>query len=269
MKHVKIDRFPGGKRFALTMSYDDGQIHDRRLVDIFNRYGIKGTFHLNSANMQGGGGGVFVSPDEVAELYRGHEVAGHTATHPLPDQLPREELLWELTADRRALEAWAGYPVRGLSYPCGISTDAMRRLMKATGYDYARTIASTGGFAVPEDFLLWHPTCHHNHDIFGLGKALTSDYALPSQRLMYVWGHSYEFEGDDNWDRIEEFCKQLGGRDDIWYATNIEVYDYTMAQRALQLTVERTAAYNPSAVDVWLTVDGQTVCVPSGQTVQL
>ena len=39
--------FPGGKAKALTMSYDDGKVQDRRLIDIFNKYGIKGTFNLN------------------------------------------------------------------------------------------------------------------------------------------------------------------------------------------------------------------------------
>ena len=40
--------FPGGKHKVLTMSYDDGKIQDRRLVGIFNKYGIKGTFNVNS-----------------------------------------------------------------------------------------------------------------------------------------------------------------------------------------------------------------------------
>jgi len=43
--------YPDGKRFAATMSYDDGHFHDRRLVDLFNKYGIKGTFHLNSGRL--------------------------------------------------------------------------------------------------------------------------------------------------------------------------------------------------------------------------
>ena len=37
--------FPEGKHKVLTMSYDDGKLADRRLVSIFNHYGIKGTFH--------------------------------------------------------------------------------------------------------------------------------------------------------------------------------------------------------------------------------
>ena len=51
MKRTIYTCFPGGKHKVLTMSYDDGQIHDRRLIEIFNKYGIKGTFHLNSGLM--------------------------------------------------------------------------------------------------------------------------------------------------------------------------------------------------------------------------
>ena len=40
--------FPGGKHKVLTLSYDDGKVQDRRLVKIFNKYGIKATFNLNS-----------------------------------------------------------------------------------------------------------------------------------------------------------------------------------------------------------------------------
>ena len=45
--------FPGGKHKVLTMSYDDGRDSDVRLVGIFNQYGIKGTFHLNSGRAVG------------------------------------------------------------------------------------------------------------------------------------------------------------------------------------------------------------------------
>ena len=43
--------FPEGKQSAFTLSYDDGQIYDRKLVEMFNRYGLKGTFHLNSGTI--------------------------------------------------------------------------------------------------------------------------------------------------------------------------------------------------------------------------
>ena len=44
--------WPGGKNKALAMSYDDGCRQDKQLVEVLNRYGIKGTFHLNSGVME-------------------------------------------------------------------------------------------------------------------------------------------------------------------------------------------------------------------------
>ena len=40
-----------GKNKAVTFSYDDGIEQDKQLVDIFNTYGLKCTFNLNSGIM--------------------------------------------------------------------------------------------------------------------------------------------------------------------------------------------------------------------------
>ena len=122
--------YPGGKHKALTMSYDDGKIPDRRLVEIFNRYGIRGTFHLNS--------GVLLTenrihPEEIPGLYRGHEIACHTVTHPTIARCPLPEVAAEVLEDRKALEAIAGYPVRGLSYPNGSVSREIEALLPACG----------------------------------------------------------------------------------------------------------------------------------------
>jgi peptidoglycan/xylan/chitin deacetylase (PgdA/CDA1 family) len=37
-----------GKKKAVTFSYDDGTVQDGRLIDLFQKYGIKGTFNLCS-----------------------------------------------------------------------------------------------------------------------------------------------------------------------------------------------------------------------------
>ena len=72
--------FPEGKHKVLTMSYDDGKAADRRLVEIFNKNGIKGTFHLNSGIMEEDPERIPLN--EVKELYKGHEISCHTYTHP-------------------------------------------------------------------------------------------------------------------------------------------------------------------------------------------
>mgnify|MGYP000413655474 FL=1 len=105
--------FPGGKHKVLTMSYDDGKLEDRRLVSIFNKYGIKGTFHLNSGLEMD----TRIPTSEYQELYKGHEVSCHTLTHPTIARCPMEQVVSQVLDDRKNLEAIMGYPVRGLSYP--------------------------------------------------------------------------------------------------------------------------------------------------------
>ena len=77
--------FPGGKTKALTMSYDDAKFQDRKLVSIFNKYGIRGTFNLNYGTL---GKAPIISAEEVPTLYQGHEIATHTLNHPVIGRCP-------------------------------------------------------------------------------------------------------------------------------------------------------------------------------------
>ncbi len=85
--------------------------------------------------------------------------------------------------------------------------------------------------------------------------------------LFYVWGHSYEFEANDNWNVIEEFAAMIGDRDDIWYATNIEVYDYFKAYRELIFNADMSICINPTAMDVWFAYGDKEVYAPAGEKV--
>ena len=50
---IQYHVFPGGKKRIVTFSYDDGHKNDERLIGLFNKYGVKGTFHLNGINYVG------------------------------------------------------------------------------------------------------------------------------------------------------------------------------------------------------------------------
>ena len=260
--------FPGGKHKALTMSYDDGRLEDRRLIEIFNRNGIRGTFHLNSGLWEGDARRI--QPEEIAELYRGHEVACHTATHPTIARCPISEVADEIIRDRAALEARTGYPVRGLSYPNGSVTEEIERLLPMLGIRYSRVVGSSDGFALPENPYRWMATCHHNHRLLELGEQFRGLFKKQYLYLMYVWGHSYEFTNNNNWEVMEDFCKLVGGKDDIWYATNIQIVDYMDVVKAAQYAADGSFVYNPCAQSLWLCVDDEKfVEVKGGQQVQL
>jgi len=262
---IKFDLFPEGKTKALTMSYDDGPVFDRRLVEIFNKYGIRGTFHLNSGRL--GQDGV-VSPDEVSTLYSGHEVAAHAKTHPFLDSIPIEAVADEIIEDRKALETIVGYPVKGMSYPYGVYNSKIIEMLAAFGIEYSRTVASHHGFEIPENFLAWHATCHHDDNLMELGKKFLDFAGGGRLKLMYVWGHSFEFDAKNNWNLIEDFCAMMSGKKDIWYATNIEIARYVKALKCLEFSAKRDMAYNPSAVSVWINANGKAVEIKSGETVK-
>ena len=76
-----------GKMKAVTFSYDDGVTQDQRLISLFNKYGLKATFNLNSGLLGNGGSlvredvtvaHVKPRPEEIRKIYEGHEIASHT-----------------------------------------------------------------------------------------------------------------------------------------------------------------------------------------------
>lgn len=260
--------FPGGKFKCLTMSYDDGRLSDRRLIDIFNRYGIRGTFHLNSGTALTDERRI--RPEEFASLYAGHEVSCHTVTHPTIARCPMPSVVEQVLQDRMALERAVGYPVRGLSYPNGSYSQPICDMLRHVGIRYARIVGNSEDFALPEDFMRWKATCHHNHRLMELGQKFLDLNKRQYQYLMYVWGHSYEFDNEDNWDLIEGFCRMMGGRDDIWYATNIEIVDYLDVFSHLQFAADNSFVYNPFVSSAWIRVDnGEPMEIPGGALVRL
>ena len=42
-------------------------------------------------------------------------------------------------------------------------------------------------------------------------------------KIFYIWGHAYEFDLYDAWDKFEDILKKLSGHEDIFYGTNKEI----------------------------------------------
>ena len=229
-----------GKMKALTFSYDDGVGQDVRLIEMFNKYGLKGTFNLNSKLLGRKENRSVVMgkeidrptamPEDVKYIYEGHEVAGHTLTHPLLPAIEDDnEIIHQVEDDRVKLSELCGYDVVGFAYPCGGQNhdDRVAKIIREnTGIKYCRTIISNYSFDLQEDLYKFKPTAYHFLDfkkLFELGEKFINMKADTPQ-IFYVWGHAYEFDiRDGDWERMEEFCKMMSGHDDIFYGTNKEV----------------------------------------------
>lgn len=221
------------KKKAVTFSYDDGVVFDRRLVGLFNRYGLKCTFNLNSGIMSGANtfqtGDVEVRRMNAAglpELYKGHEIAVHCLTHADLTKCDDETIRNEVVLDKENLERLFGCKVEGMAYPYGTFNPHIAEILKECGIKYARTTRSSCGAATPSELLTLSASMHHSDErafeYINDFLALDPD-KMTEPKMLYIWGHSYEFEVDRNWDYIEEICRMLAGKSDIFYGTNKEV----------------------------------------------
>ena len=272
-------RFPGGKPKAVTLSYDDNVEEDIRLVEIMKKHGLKGTFNINSGQFspegsQGhlGHGHRRMTLSQSIALHQdsGMEIACHGVNHPFLDQIPVTACLQEVYDDRSALEKIFGGMVRGLAYPFGTYNQQVKDVLKSCGIAYARTIRSTGSFQLPTDWLQLDGTCHHKDPrLMELAKKFVEDKSRWTPKMFYLWGHSYEFEDDGNWQVIEDFASYIGGREDIWYATNIAIYDYVNAYAQLVFSGDGKRVYNPTNTELFLGRGGHTYSVLPGQTIEL
>ena len=259
--------YPGGKRRIVTFSYDDGPVEDIRLIEMFNKYGVKGTFHLNGIRFANC---TEAEKEALRRRYAGHEVSCHTLQHGWLPKMPLQSVVNETAADRKVLEEIFGYPIIGMSYPCGCYSDAVIAALKSCGIVYSRTVNDTHTFYLPNDFMEWHPSCHHN-DAMRCSKDFWNRFdSMWGEPLFYIWGHSFEFDTEEKWQAMEEFVASIAGNEKIWYATNIEIYRYYEAQKRLEISMDETVFYNPSAIDVWVEKDNtQVIHIPAGQTVRI
>ena len=227
-----------GKLKAVTFSFDDGVTQDIRLINILNRYGLKATFNLNSSYL--GLSGQLNRNDhvvrhdknpacQIAAIYRGHEVAVHTLTHPNLTELDEDTIVWQVEEDRKALEGLTGYQVRCMAYPCGgvNNDDRVAAVIKnRTHIRFARTITSSYSFDIPDNLYRYDPSVYYieKERLFQLGENFIKLKADRPQ-VFYIWGHSYEMDAEYiQWDEFEEFCKLISGKADIFYGTNGEIF---------------------------------------------
>ena len=258
---------------------------DEKLVSIMRRNGLKGTFNLNAGLYPSapitGNIHAKMTEEECKALFFGteNEVALHGYRHLPLAALDNVEMVYEVIEDRKALEVTYKKLIRGMAYPNGSYNDDVLKMLKACNIGYARTVEDSECFDLPEEWLTLRPTCHHNNPRLmelarefaelNYGDDWTEDWYAKTPKLFCLWGHSSEFGRDENWDVIEEFAAYLGNRNDIWYATLGEIFEYTQAYKNLRFFADGSGVYNPSAIDVYIFYFGEKYIVRAGTTLEL
>ena len=231
-------------RLLVTTSWDDGHRLDRRLGDLLDRYGLPGTFYVAPESVE-------IEPADrlgdagVRLLDERFEIGGHTLTHRKFSTVSLTDAGRDIIRGRDALEATLSHPVTSFCYPSGDYQPAHIEQVKAAGFAMARTVDR---FAVAPAADPWQtPTTVHayRHLVDGPVVARIARYrplaaaqlywhwdrlamalfdgALVSGGVFHIWGHSWEIDKNDDWDRLERVFRHIGGRHDVTYVTNGEL----------------------------------------------
>lgn len=288
MKYIFL-RYPEGKFKAVTLSYDDGQYHDIRLAQTLDKYGLKCTFNLCSKRIGQVSPSRRLTVEEIREhlLEKGHEIAVHGEDHISPVLSRPTKAIQDVLNCRLYLEQTFGIMVRGMAHPDvalrnfqnGANYEHIRAYLQDLGIVYARNILTNTeplNYSLPTDWFAWNATVSHSHpkaaEYAREFLALDENKLYRAKRwpkLFMLWGHSFEFDRADNWELLDELCGILGGQDDVWYATCMEIYEYVQAYNALVFSADSTRVFNPSLLKIWFDVDGTLYSVEPGQTITI
>lgn len=263
--------YPNGKPRAFNVSYDDGALQDVRLINLLNRYGIKGTFNLNSHLMEiefewTHESGLVIKrlPKNIASnLYNGHEIASHTLTHPFMDNLSEKEIMHELKTDKINLEKIFGKNIKGFAVPFEYYSDLIEKCVRNCGFEYARISEEAHSYTPTKDFFKLKA------GVFHLDPNLDSyidDFISTEEELAFcqIAGHSYDLDTENMWDKIENVFKKVSVDNNILPMTTIEFVDYIKAMNLAEIT--ENYIKNNSRISLWFGINGK-VCEIKPNTV--
>lgn len=197
------------------LSFDDGTVYDRRLVELLNQYGFKGTFNLNSGLEDF----VWCYEDrfpirrqilsETVEQYRGHEIASHSLHHHWLNTLTPPQISREIGEDCETLKKIFGMKEIGFGVPFTACGEREIRLIRRF-VRYIRLSEFAEKFTLPRD--PYHIPIHALYHDTDVRERLTRFAETDLENSLFVMaGHSYELEVLQDWGYMEELLQFIAG----------------------------------------------------------
>jgi peptidoglycan/xylan/chitin deacetylase (PgdA/CDA1 family) len=121
----------------VSLTFDDGNADQLNALPALRANGMKATFYITSGYVGASG---YLTRSDLANLKaQGHEIGGHTATHPDLATTSVDEAKRQICTDRKTLTSW-GFSVRSFAYPFASSTPAVEQAVKDCGYRSGRLL---------------------------------------------------------------------------------------------------------------------------------
>lgn len=228
---------------AVTISWDDGRKRDLKLAYLLKKYNLKGTFYVSPKNREWKKKEL-LSDKQIRNLSKYFEIGAHTMTHPVLSCLSEIEAYKEIKVCKEYLESITKKKINSFCYPRGVYNEKIKSLVKKAGFKSARTVARF--HMTPNEDTFEFGTSVHTYnqksDIFyilkfsnynlveiyrnldweHLAKRLF-DYVKINGGVYHLWGHTWEMDKYNDWDKLERVLAYISYRKNVKYLTNSEV----------------------------------------------
>lgn len=223
---------PTIKQAIVTTSWDDGHPVDLKLAELLQQYHVPATFYIPLVNPER----ETLNEPDIREIAQYFEVGGHGYYHTQLTRLPPQEAWTNIREGKEKLEAITGQEVRAFSYPWGQYRRDIATMVSSTGFIGARTVKlfqvnpnnpfklGTTVYARDIQFLAYLKHTLSCLDIklciFTLRNNLpfhsweevaidTMEYVTAHGGVWHLWGHSWEIERNNDWDRLEKVLSRM------------------------------------------------------------
>ena len=200
-----------------VFAVDDGTTYDQKVIDIFNRYNIRATFNINSGLQDF----VWYKEDlpvrrldlyKYKDIYNNHEVASHSLTHPYLTSLSDEEVYYEVKIDKDNIERIFNRKVTSFSFPFDYFDERTINIIKGLGISHIILPEIDDSFRFPSD------TFHIKVTSWNIDDALTKldRFIKDKDAEIFIYlSHSYDYEFDHSYDKLEKLCQLVTSQSDI------------------------------------------------------
>ena len=252
--------YPNGSRKALAFSFDDGRGEDERLATLLKKYHCRGSFNFSAKRL-------LENPAQNA-WYNEHEIAAHGLRHTTATLASPAQVMHDIVLDRKVLETLSDRIVNGYAWPNGSTFGApefAQDILSKSGIIYSRGTRSTNAFELPENLMCWEPTAKAVPAALDeVSRNFAAEPADEELKLCTLWGHSWEYRQESDWQALEKFCAEWSEQK-VWRATFGEIARYIIAVRSLEWTPDRKMVRNPSGENIYIGKDGKLCMLRPGE----
>ncbi|TDH57423.1 hypothetical protein E2C06_35935 [Dankookia rubra] len=219
----------------LTTSWDDGHPLDLRVAEMLAKYNLQGTFyvpkHAKTRTMNSG---------QLRALASGFEIGAHTLNHVKLTSLANPHARDEIISSKNWIEYETGTPCRMFCPPSGRFSAVHVKMARDAGFSGLRTVEMASlSYPHPLSGISIMPTSvqAHPHGIAGYFRNAVRraafrnfwsyishgrsgdwtsmacsllDSAIRNGGTFHLWGHSWELEEQEQWQRLELVLKEMG-----------------------------------------------------------